>query len=505
MLPLPDASDIGVISSAECKTDYRAIRCAADLRVLEECLSQNELCAIDTETSGKDPRCATLYGVSVAVKEGQAFYVPMIQSDLDGLSPENVRVRLNVAFSRKLKLVGHNLKYDFAVLQRNGIDVQELHFDTMLAAHECFGDWEFWNLSVLAKKLLGASVKRYRDIVGDGETFLDRPFKELVEHACCDADMALRLHAVLTKELRKRGAEQRFLDGPMRVERLLIERERDGVRIDMGRMKAVGRAVKASAEALKAAVIAAAGCEFDVDSPKGTTEALRKLGIWEKTSRPLGEAQMEQIAGDYPLVASIVKYRRERRRCKDIEAICDAAKKGRVYPSFSQCKSAHGSLSSAAPSLNEATAACAVLDKAIAGLYGNQAASIEILMEASGDSALRKDLKNRGSKNGFIPDISAATEVDHGESLLLVAIGEPEPAICRRFLLGRAQVSALRTVITSRYQVLFSWLEDFKRLSLSQGFAEYQGKRKYLAGLRSSDIEKRNRAVRSSIRWLLRC
>ncbi len=202
MLPLPDASDIGVTSSAECKTDYRAIRCAADLRILEHCLSQTEVCAIDTETSGKDPRCATLYGVSMAVKEGQAFYVPMMQSDLDGLSPEDVCARLNVVFSRKLKLVGHNLKYDFAVLQRNGIDVQELHFDTMLAAHECFGDWEFWNLSALAKKLLGASVKRYRDIVGDGETFLDRPFKELVEHACCDADMALRLHAVLTKELR---------------------------------------------------------------------------------------------------------------------------------------------------------------------------------------------------------------------------------------------------------------------------------------------------------------
>ena len=384
--PLPQVTDIGVSASAECKTDYRAIRCAEDLRALEQCLSLAEVCAIDTETSGKDPRRATLYGVSLAVKEGQAFYVPMMQSDLDGLSPEDVCARLKVALSRKLKLVGHNLKYDFAVLQRHGIDVQDLHFDTLLAAHECFGDWDFWNLAALAKKLLGTSVKRYRDIVGDGETFLDRPFKELVEHACCDADMALRLHAVLTKELRKRGAEQRFLDGPMRVERLLIERERDGVRIDMGRMRAVGRATRASAEALKAAVIASAGCEFDVDSPKSTTEALRKLGVWEKTSRTLGESQMEQIAGDFPLVAGIVKYRRERRRYKDIAAICDAAKKGRVYPSFSQCKSAHGSLSSASPSLDEAMAAGAVLDEAIAGLFADSAASLEILTEASGDA-----------------------------------------------------------------------------------------------------------------------
>ena len=128
-------------------TDYRAIRCAEDLHALEQCLSEAEVCALDTETSGKDPRRATLYGVSLAVKEGQAFYVPMMQSDLDGISPEDVRVRLTVALSRKLKLVGHNLKYDFAVLQRNGIEVQDLHFDTLLAAHECFGDWDFWNLS----------------------------------------------------------------------------------------------------------------------------------------------------------------------------------------------------------------------------------------------------------------------------------------------------------------------------------------------------------------------
>lgn len=504
MLPLPAASAIDVPASSECKTDYRAIRCPEDLRALEQCLSQAEVCAIDTETSGKDPRRATLYGVSLAVKEGQAFYVPLVQSDLDGLSPEDVRARLKVALSRKLKLVGHNLKYDFAVLQRHGIDVQAPHFDTLLAAHECFGDWDFWNLSALAKKLLGTSVKRYRDIVGDGETFLDKPFKELVEHACCDADMALRLYAVLTRELRKQGNEQHFLEGPMRVEALLMERERDGVRIDMGRMKAVGRATRTSAEALKAAVFAVAGCEFDVESPKSTTETLRKLGIWEKTSRPPAEAQMEQIAGEFPLVASIVKFRRERRRHRDIEAICDAAKKGRVYPSFSQCKSAHGSLSSASPCLDEAVAAGAVLDKALLGLFVDAAASLEILMEASGDDVLRKDSRPRKAKDGFIPGLSVSGEDEHREALLMTAIGEPDPVISRRFLMGRADTAKLRSAITSRYPALFSWLQDFRRAALASGFGEHGGSRKHLAGLRSSDVDKRNRAVRSAVRWLAR-
>jgi DNA polymerase I-like protein with 3'-5' exonuclease and polymerase domains len=333
---------------------------------------------------------------------------------------------------------------------------------------------------------------------------LDRPFKELVEHACCDADMTLRLYAVLTGELRKQGAEWHFLEGPMWVERLLIERERDGVRIDMGRMKAVGRATRTSAESLKAAVIAAAGCEFDVDSPKSTTEALRKLGIWEKTSRPLGEAQMEQIAGAFPLVASIVKYRREQRRHRDIEAICDAAKKGRVYPSFSQFKSAHGSLSSVSPCLDEAVAAGAVLDQALAKLFADAAASLEILMEASGDDVLRKDLRPRKAKDGFIPGLSVSGDADQCEALLMTAIGEPDPVVSRRFLMGRADTAKLRSAITSRYPALFSWLQDFRRAALANGFAEHGGSRKYLAGLRSSDVDKRNRAVRSAVRWLAR-
>ena len=109
-----------------------------------------------------------------------------------------------MALSRRLKLVGHNLKYDFTVLHRHGIDVQELYFDTLLAAHECSGDWDFWNLSALAKKLLGAKVLRYRVDRGERRNVpgADRS-RKLVEHACCDADMASRLYEALTKELTK--------------------------------------------------------------------------------------------------------------------------------------------------------------------------------------------------------------------------------------------------------------------------------------------------------------
>ncbi len=502
MLPLPDTKAIIPVSSNERKTDYRAIRNHADLSILEEYLSKAEVCAIDTETSGKDPRSATLFGVALAVKERQAFFVPTMKSDLEGLSPEDVCVRLNKALTPRLKLVGHNFKYDFVVLQRNGINVQAPHFDTMIAAFECFGDWEFWNLSAIAKKLLGESVKRYRDIVGTGETFLDRSFKELVEHACGDADVTLRLYAVLTRDLRKRKSEEQFFDGTMRIERLLIGREHDGVRVDINRMKTIGETAKRNVDALRAAAFASAGCEFDIDSKKATTEVLGKLDIWGKTAQPLGDSQMEQMAPEFPVVKDIVKYRRERKRYLAIESICADSKEGRVYASLSQIKNAHGYIHTGSPNLDEAVAASAVLDYQLFGLFGNTASALRTLVDVSDDATLREDLKRTG-KEGFIPGVPAVKDVDHGELLVLAAIGEADLVICRRFLLSRPQVLAFMSLITSRYLTLFSWLENFKRASLSQGFAEYRWRRKYLAGLRSSDIDKRTKAVRSAIRWLV--
>ncbi|MGD0838191.1 MAG: hypothetical protein ABSB49_16255, partial [Polyangia bacterium] len=115
---------------------------------------------------------------------------------------------------------------------------------------------------------------------------------------------------------------------------------------------------------------------------------------------------------------------------------------------------------------------------------------------------LRKDLGSRKGKEGFISGISVVGDGKQREAVLLTAIGEPDPAISRRFLIGRAESAKLRSAITFRYPALFSWLQEFRRSALANGFAEHRGRRKYLAGLRSSDVDKRNRAVRSAVRWL---
>ena len=81
----------------------------------------------------------------------------------------------------------------------------------MLAAYDCYGDWEFFNLGFLAERLLGRRIKSYGEIVDKHQTFLDLPLKEMRDHACQDADVARQLHSVLDNELRKRRIREQLV------------------------------------------------------------------------------------------------------------------------------------------------------------------------------------------------------------------------------------------------------------------------------------------------------
>ena len=153
-------------ASSKVKPDalqYKAIRNEAGMRELEALVSKSEVCAVDTEASDRDPRSASLFGVAFSVKAGEAFYVPVTDADLEGTSFELIKARLRKLFAGRTRFVGHNVKFDCVLLRRHGIAIKNVFFDTMLAAYECFGDWEFFNLGALVKKLL---AKRHQEIQG---------------------------------------------------------------------------------------------------------------------------------------------------------------------------------------------------------------------------------------------------------------------------------------------------------------------------------------------------
>ncbi len=505
LLPFPERELVRAEENPP-RSDYRAGRTRSELDELHNMVKAAEVCSLDTETSDKDPRNAVLYGIAFSVRERQGVYVPLMQSDLDGISQEEVRTRLEKIFRIKTNFVGHNIKFDYLILRKHGMCLRNIHFDTMLAAGECFGDWEFFNLGEVARRLLGTKTKRYGDIVEKGQTFLDVPFKDLVEHACTDADMSLRLFHRLSVELRNRQLEDRFLRDRMRMLVTLAEMECEGVRIDVKKIEMLINRLLEDADALKKLIFQEAGCEFDLDSRKATSDALRKVEALREwiTSRSLTQSGMEQLAWRHRLVELIVKYRRVRKRLRELDAIRNAARRGKVFPLFSQLRVPHMNATSSSPNLDEALRANAVRDALLSQDYPSPKQALQRLQQITEDEVLRTEL-TRCARSDFLCVREPLLEgLEHADVLLSIAIGLPDAAVCRRFLISSEKAMRIRANLRVRYPALFEWLDRFRSESVARGYAEHDGRRICLEGLRSSNIEKKNTATASAIRWLVR-
>ena len=195
------------------------------------------------------------------------------------LTPSLIRRGLKKLFRERIRFVGHNLKYDFTLLRQNGIDPPVVSFDTLLAAHDCYGDLDFFNLPFLAQKLLGRNIKGYKEVVPKEKTFLELPFDEMKEHACTDADVALQLHAFLQKELKERQRWQ-FEERTIPLAGTLMDLEKHGVPVDGKRLEQLhSRLVDGMLEAKKR-VSESIGTEIDLDSQEEISILIReRLGL----------------------------------------------------------------------------------------------------------------------------------------------------------------------------------------------------------------------------------
>ena len=502
----------GVVESyrAKHRAVYRAVRNEQQMTELEDLIAKAEVCAVDTEASDKDPRSALLFGIAFSMRKDEAFYVPVTEADLDGTAPELIKLRLRRLFKGSTKFVGHNVKFDYVLLRRHGITIKNVFFDTMLAAFECFGDWEFFNLGAVTRKLLGKEIKRYRDIVGEGETLLDLPFDDVLSHACTDCDMTLRLYHRLKDELEKRGLWKQFTSQTMASLRTLADKESTGVRLNMRAVERRRRALSEASAALRSAVLAEAGKEFDVDSLTEITNVLREGSALSQQMRRmrLNLSQLEELASVHNLPRLIVKYRRIHKLLSQMDAICKAVKGGRVFPIFSQVRLRSGSLSSTDPRMCDPDGPLdpgSVIDKAVRERMVDRNRSLGILLRVTGDEALKRDLRGWANDSSLTRDNITARNLDQIEFLLFTVIGRSDAALCRRFLIDRATVTAIRQMLVTRYVKLFTWLDIYREGAATNGFVSHDGARKYFDGLKSSDVNKKHAALRSAVEWLIQC
>jgi DNA polymerase-1 len=339
-----------------------------DERALQSLVSElkkADFIAFDTETTGTDPLLAELVGISLSVTEGEGYYLPIGHVDGKQLPREKVIDALKPVFeNEQLAKVGHNAKYDMAVLHEAGIEVRGLKFDTMLGAFLIEPGAPI-GLKKLAKSQLAIDMTEIDELIGTGKkqiTMAQVAIAEAAAYAAADADVTLRLLHVQQPKLEELGLRKLLNTVDMPLVPVLLDMELAGVKIDAAFLGEMSQRFEARLKEIEQAVYTLVGFEFNLNSPAQLGDALfGKLGLKAPGERKTSTGKvsvaadvLESMQGMHPVIDLILE---QRQLSKIKGTYLDALPKlvnpktGRVHTSFNQTGAVSGRIASQDPNL----------------------------------------------------------------------------------------------------------------------------------------------------------
>jgi len=342
--------------------EYHLVQTEADIQALVNLLSAVDVISLDTETTSTNAIDAQLVGLSFAVEEKKAYYVPV---PAQANEAQNIVDKFKDIYENPNTLkVGQNIKYDLEVLRNYGIMLQGPLFDTMIA-HYLLQPELRHNMDFMAEVYLNYETVHIDALIGaKGKTqknMRELTPSEVYAYACEDADITLQLKNALQPKLVEAGVERLFNEVEMPLIPVLAEMECNGVRIDTAALKETSQVFTERMLQLEQEIYQAAGKTFNVASPKQVGDILfGEMKIIDKPKKTktgqyvTSEEVLQTLRSKHPIVAHILDYRALK---KLLGTYVDALPKlinprtGHIHTSFNQAVTATGRLSSSDPNL----------------------------------------------------------------------------------------------------------------------------------------------------------
>ncbi|EEX53155.1 DNA-directed DNA polymerase [Prevotella sp. oral taxon 472 str. F0295] len=342
--------------------EYHLVQTEADMQALVTLLSTADVISLDTETTSTNAIEAQLVGLSFAIEEKKAYYVPVPEQADEA---QNIVNRFKAIYENPKTLkVGQNIKYDLEVLRNYGIALQGPLFDTMVA-HYLLQPELRHNMDFMAEVYLNYETVHIDALIGPKgkaqKNMRELAPSEVYNYACEDADITLQLKNVLQPKLVEAGVERLFNEVEMPLIPVLAEMECNGVRIDTAALKETSQVFTERMLQLEQEIYQAAGKTFNVASPKQVGDILfGEMKIIDKPKKTktgqyvTSEEVLQTLRSKHPIVAHILDYRALK---KLLGTYVDALPKlinprtGHIHTSFNQAVTATGRLSSSDPNL----------------------------------------------------------------------------------------------------------------------------------------------------------
>ena len=517
------------------RSRYETLLTEADLNRWVEKLNQAKLFALDTETDNLDYMAANLVGISFALENGEAAYLPL-QLDYLG-APKTLEKTTALTLLKPIlenptiQKVGQNFKYDLTIFARNGIDVQGVAFDTMLESYVLNSTGRH-NMDDLAKRYLGHQTISFEEIAGKGKnqlTFNQIPLEKAAEYAAEDADVTMKLQQVLWEKLSKEPTlEKLFKEMELPLLGVLSRMERRGVLIDSDALFLQSNEIANRLSELEEQAYVLAGQPFNLASTKQLQEILfDKLGLPIIQKTPKGapstnEEVLEELAFSHELPKVLVEHRglsKLKSTYTDKLPQMVNPQTGRVHTSYHQAVTATGRLSSSDPNLqnipirNEEGRRIRQAFIAREGFTVVAAdysqIELRIMAHLSQDQGLinaftqGKDIHRSTAAEIFGVALDEVTSEQRRNAKAInfgLIYGMSAFGLSRQLGIGRADAQSYMDLYFKRYPGVQTFMHDIREKAKAQGYVETLfGRRLYLPDINSSNGMRRKAAERVAI------
>ena len=348
--------------------NYRAIYDMLALFDLIGRLEATEMFAIDTETTSKDPMKANLVGLSFSIEPDEAFYIPCAHDYPEAPAQLELKKVLSqlkpVLENPDVKKIGQNIKYDWMVLKRHGINLAGVIFDTMLGSYLINPSKRAHNLDQIALDFLDHKTMTYKEISGKGKkdvSFSEIPLEKAVPYSCEDADITLMAYHVLMPLIDRAGLMELYNNVELPLVPVLMNMEMTGVCVDREKLMDLSKSFEHQLEQLEIMIYSIAGEEFNIRSSQQLGRILfekLKLPVQKKTRKKTGYSTdvnvLTALADKHELPELILRYRTlAKLKSTYTDALLDLVhpETGRIHTSYNQTVTATGRLSSSDPNL----------------------------------------------------------------------------------------------------------------------------------------------------------
>jgi len=489
--------------------------------------------AIDTETTSKNAIEASLVGISLAFKEGEAYYVPVGHLDNAANLPLDRTLELfQKFFESKTRMIGQNLKYDRQVFVNHGLHLENIYFDTMIASYIINPGRRSHKLDYLALEYLDYKMQPITDLIGTGArqiSFARVPVDKATFYAAEDADFTLRLKTRLQPILAEHELDRLFFDLEMPLLPVLGDMERAGVAIDRRFLANLSIEYNDRMKKIERDIYREAGQQFNINSPSQMRIILfdkLQLQSSKKTAKG-GEKStdvdvLEKLARIHPLPKMILDYRQlAKLRSTYIDALPKLInpQTGRVHTSFNQTVAATGRLSSSDPNLQNIpirTEDGREIRKAFIANEGFQVLSadysqieLRLMAHFAGDKALidsfrrGEDIHNRTAAevNGIdIENVTQAQRRAAKTANFAIIYGVSAYGLSQQSELTVQQAKDYIEAYFERYPGVKRYMDDIITFAREKGYVETLLKRRrYLPDIQAKSRQAREFAERTAI------